>query len=305
MFLLEIIYQILKEFFLLTIDVLPYFVLGAIFSAFFERYFHPDLALKYLSGGISSIVNVSLLGAILPGCACATVPMAEGLKRKGAKLGTISAFVMVSPLLSPHTVALTYGMLGWKFTMARIVFSISGAIILGFLFSYFQKIGIRGFIVTGELEIKYDHCDGVERVSCNIQEQKVSFLKSFISMLKDLGKYFLLGMFIASLLSVFIPEEAIPKYIGSSGIFAYLVSALLGIPIYVCEGEEIPITSTLLKLGLGRGPSFTFLLGSVGTCIPTMLMVQKIIGKRPVLFYIFGWIVFVIGSGLLFGLFSK
>jgi uncharacterized membrane protein YraQ (UPF0718 family) len=110
-------------------------------------------------------------------------------------------------------------------------------------------------------------------------------------------------MFVASLLTVLIPEEAIPKYIGSSGVFAYLVAVLVGIPVYICEGEEIPITAALLKLGLGQGPAFSFLLGSVGTCIPTMLMAQKVIGRRSVVFYIIYWFVFAIGSGLIFSLF--
>ena len=97
-----------------------------------------------------------------------------------------------------------------------------------------------------------------------------------------------------------IPESLIPEYVGSSGIYAYGSAVLFGIPFYVCEGEEIPITLALLKLGLGPGPSFSFLLGAVGTCIPTMIMAQKIIGKRPTLFYIIFWILFAILSGVLF-----
>lgn len=297
MFLVEIGYQILKEFFSLTFKVIPYFMLGIAFGALLEAYFKPEFAFRYLKKGISSVVNASILGAALPGCACVTMPMAEGLKRKGARLGTLSAFIMVSPLLSPHTVVLTYAMLGWKFTFARIIFSLSGAILLGILFNYFEKRHVKGFALPAESGTECKSCPDFE------QGQKLSFLKSFILIAKSLGKYFFLGMFIASLLTVLIPEEAIPKYIGSSGIFAYLAAALVGIPVYICEGEEIPITLALLKLGLGKGPSFTFLLGSIGTCIPTMLMAQKTIGRRPVLFYIIGWFVFAISSGLLFSLF--
>lgn len=297
MFLVEIVYRILREFITLTFSIIPYFILGTLFGAFMEAYIKPDFAFKYLRKGFSSVVNASILGAILPGCACTTMPMAEGLKRKGAKMGTVSAFIMVSPLLSPHTVVLTYGMLGWKFTLARIFFSLSGAIILGVLFNYFERIGAKGFTLIAKTEAEGKSC------SLEIPEQKVSFLECFKEIILSLGKYFLLGMFIASILTTLIPEEAIPKYIGSSGVFAYLVAVLVGIPVYICEGEEIPLTAALLKLGLGKGPGFSFLLGSVGTCIPTMLMAQKIIGRRPVLFYILGWFIFAIVSGLLFDLF--
>jgi uncharacterized membrane protein YraQ (UPF0718 family) len=298
MFLVDIGHKILKEFFSLTFSVIPYFILGAAFGALLKTYLKPDFAIKYLNRGIFSIINASILGAILPGCACATMPMAEGLKEKRARLGTIASFIMVSPLLSPQTAILTYALLGWKFTLARIIFSLTGAVILGIIFNYFEKLKVKGFVSPdASLDTECEPCPPVCKV------EKIGFGKSFVDIVKDLGKYFILGMFIASLLTVLIPEDTIPKYIGSSGAFAYLVAVLVGIPIYICEGEEIPITLALLKLGLGKGPAFTFLLGAVGTCIPTMLMAQKVIGKRPVLIYIIYWFLFAISSGLIFSSF--
>lgn len=298
MHLLEIGYKILKEFISLTLLVIPYFILGVTFGALLRAYLKPDFVLKYLNRGVSSIINASILGAILPGCACATMPMAEGLKEKKARLGTIASFIMVSPLLSPQTVILTYALLGWQFTVARIIFSLAGAIILGIAFNYFEKLKVKGFTSpSASLDTECGSCSP----TCKVE--KIGFWKSFIDIIKDLGKYFILGMFIASILTVLIPEEAIPKYIGSSGAFAYLVAVLVGIPIYICEGEEIPITLALLKLGLGKGPAFSFLLGAVGTCIPTMLMAQKVIGRKPVIFYIIYWFLFAVSSGLIFSLF--
>ncbi len=295
MFLFEIGYKVLKEFISLTLTVIPYFILGTAFGALLKTYLKPDFVFKYLNRGTSSVINASILGAILPGCACATMPMAEGLKEKGARIGTTAAFIMVSPLLSPQTVILTYALLGLKFTIARVMFSLAGAIILGIAFNYFEGRKLKGFHMPSEsLNPKSDSCPP----GCN--EERPGFLRSFIEIAKNLGKYFILGMFIASMFTVLIPEEVIPKYIGSSGAFAYLVAVLVGIPVYICEGEEIPITSALLKLGLGGGPAFSFLLGSVGTCIPTMIMAQKIIGRRPVLFYIIYWFIFAIASGLIF-----
>jgi len=298
MVLFEIGYKILKEFTSLTFQVIPYFLIGSAFAAFLKVRLKPGFAFRYLNRGTSSVINASILGAILPGCACAVMPMAEGLKEKGAKLGTTAAFIMVSPLLSPQTVILTYALLGLKFTIARIVFSFAGAIILGIAFNYFEERKLKGFHTpSGSLNSKCDCCPP------GCEEAKADFLKSFIEIAKNLGRYFVLGMFIASIFTVLIPPGAIPKYIGSSGAFAYLAAVLVGIPVYICEGEEIPLTLTLLKLGLGGGPAFSFLLGSVGTCIPTIIMAQKIIGKRPVVFYIIYWFIFAVASGLIFSRF--
>ncbi len=107
-------------------------------------------------------------------------------------------------------------------------------------------------------------------------------------------------MLIAAALSALLPEEAIPGFLGgSSGFWAYVLAALVGIPLYVCEGEEVPITYALVERGLGPGPALTFLLGSVGTCVPTMFMARNIIGRRATVFYIVIWFVFAIVSGIL------
>jgi uncharacterized protein len=291
------VFKIADEFFALMITVLPYFIVGTSVGAVLEVYLRPSFAYKYLRKGTLSVVNASILGAILPGCSCATMPMADSLRRKGASLGTVGAFIMVSPLLSPITVILTYGMLGLKFTIARIIFSFTGAILLGVIFNFLEKMELAGFKRSDTHEENSECCQTDN--AC----KSIGFMRSYVNILRSLGKYFLLGIFIASILNSLIPEDAISQYIGSRGTLAYLSAVIVGIPLYVCEGEEIPITLSLLRLGLGQGPSFSFLLASVGTCMPTMIMAQKVIGKRPTIFYILGWLIFAVTSGLLFSVF--
>ena len=71
----------------------------------------------------------------------------------------------------------------------------------------------------------------------------------------------------------------------------------------MCEGEEIPLVVSLMNLGLGEGPAFTFMMGAVGTCIPTMVMAKKIIGMKPMVLYAGFWLVFAVGTGYLVSLF--
>lgn len=288
----------LSEFTHLIITVFPYFLVGVATGAFVEAYVKTDTLIKYLNKGLGSVVNASILGAVLPGCACATVPMAEGLKTKGSNLGTVASFIMSSPLLAPQTLILTYGLLGMKFTVGRLVFALTGSIAFGFICNWLQNKQVPGF----QLDRHKMGCAS-EKCGCDDETEKITFLSSFWNITKELGKYFLLGMVIASLLSTFIPEGAIPKYIGSSGLLAFFLALIVGIPLYVCEGEEIPITLSLISLGLGQGPAMTFLLGSVGTCIPTFIMAQKVIGRKPMFLYVGYWFVFALLSGLIFQIF--
>ncbi|OGR51179.1 MAG: hypothetical protein A2049_08955 [Elusimicrobia bacterium GWA2_62_23] len=289
-----------KEFLSLTWLVLPYFLGGAAFGAALDVFLKPEFALKHLKGGWLSMTKAAVLGMVMPGCSCATMPMAEGLRRKGADLGTVTSFLLASPLVSPQTLILTFAVLGWKFTLARLLAALLGAIGVGALFLKLERAGALPDIQAPAAEKKC--CSGCGCGGGAEEDEPKKFWPVFVDILKELGKYFLLGMAIASLLTVLLPPGFIMKYIGSSGPLAYLASALLGVPLYVCEGEEIPLTLSLMKLGLGPGPAFTFLLGSVGTCIPTMIMSQKLIGRRGLFFYAAWWLLFSLGAGLLFGL---
>ncbi|MEK7722327.1 MAG: permease [Elusimicrobiota bacterium] len=296
------VYAFAKEFLTLTWMVLPYFLGGAAFGAALDVFVKPEFALKHLRGGWLSMAKSSILGMIMPGCSCATMPMADGLRRKGADLGTVASFLLASPLVSPQTLILTWAVLGWKFTIARALAAFCGAMMIGSIFLWLERHN-PGFLdipaPIPEKKCPSDcGCSGGDE-----EEGTKKFWPVFIDILKDLAKYFVLGMAIASLLTVLVPLEAIPRYIGSSGPLAYIAAVLVGVPLYVCEGEEIPLTLSLLKLGLGPGPAFAFLLGSVGTCIPTMIMSQKLIGRRGLLVYALFWALFAFTAGLLFSLF--
>jgi len=251
--------------------------------------------------------------ALLPGCSCATMPMASGMRDTGApRLGTTTAFIFMSPLLSPVTVALTWAMLGWRMTAARVLASFAGSILLGLVVNRLEwwfaeeRSPNREFVVNA---VEDPSCGagscGTVSGGCGANTPaETGFWPGLWGILRKITPYFLLGMGIAAVLSAILPEEAIPRYLGgSSGVWAYLLAALVGIPLYVCEGEEVPITFALLARGLGQGPALTFLLGSVGTCIPTMLMSRNVIGRRTTVVYAVFWFMFAIGSGGLYQLF--
>ena len=64
------------------------------------------------------------------------MPLAAALKARGARLGTLTAFIMISPILSPETIVLTAALLGAKFTIARIVFPVLVTFLMGLALQY-------------------------------------------------------------------------------------------------------------------------------------------------------------------------
>ena len=300
---LQAILETGQTFLELTIEVLPFFLLGAVTGALLQAFLPEHWAKRLWEGpSLRSLSYAIVAGAILPGCSCTTMPMAEGLRGTGAtRLGTVAAFILVSPLLSPMTVALTWGLLGWPMAVARVVASLLGALILGLIINRFEGWFRVGTFwehpeAPGATAPNPDGCD-----ACEQRSSRPSFWASFWTITRDITPYFLLGMLIAALLGALLPEEAIPRFLGgSSGLWAYALAVVIGIPLYVCEGEEVPITRGLLMVGLGSGPALTFLLSSVGTCIPTVLMCRKVIGQRATGFYLVYWFAFAVTTGLLF-----
>jgi uncharacterized membrane protein YraQ (UPF0718 family) len=127
-----------------------------------------------------------------------------------------------------------------------------------------------------------------------------SFLASLLSMIRNLTPILLLGLLAAAVASVLIGKEQIEEWMGG-GVWAYAVAVAAGIPAYVCEGGEVPLTAALVTMGVGTGPAFTFMQASVGTCLPTLMMLPKLIGVKLTIVYLAFWLVYSVASGILVG----
>ena len=279
----------------LLAEALPWFLGGAILGAALEAFLPTAWATRWLGSPRASILHATFAGALLPGCSMTTVPLAAALKARGARLGTLTAFIMISPILSPETVVLTAALLGTKFTIARIVFPIFVTVFLGLALNALQGRSSRQFQLPAgnpaAIDLKTSCCADDEP-----REGKRTFWACFTALLHPLWIYFLAGLLVVAVVQAIVPPQDIARYL-RGGIGAYLLAAGAGIPLYVCEGAEVPLTYGLLQAGVGIGPAFTFMLGAVGTCIPTILMAPRIIGKTSTYIYVAVWLLLAIGGG--------
>jgi uncharacterized membrane protein YraQ (UPF0718 family) len=321
----------------LLVDAVPLFLLGSVLGAALEAWLKPEWIERWIGGGHRSVLAASLAGAVLPGCAMSTMPLASSLQRRGAAIGTLTAFIMIAPILSPHTVLLTATLVSVPMAIGRVVLSLGVSLALGGILNAMQRKGTLHAPTTtppGGKETEKFSC-GSAASGCGTPTQRVSdceepsgcydqeslamnsgccdggeplseisswrrFLRQFWTNLRTLTPYLLGGLLVAALVSALVPPEITGRYL-RTGWTAYLFAALVAIPIYVCDGGEIPLTRALLNMGVGSGPAFCFMLASVGTCIPTISMAIRIIGWKAMLFYLGAWLVLALGGGLLMG----
>lgn len=376
------------------------FLLGLLIGAAFEVFIPKSWTERWLAKGPGSVVFASLAGALLPGCAVSSVPIARSLRNKGAPLGTVAAFLIIAPLLSPHTLAITGAMLGLGFAAVRLILPLVFTISFGTLVNAFSgkqmpssteeeeaMPRMQGGCCHGAATEDTDReesgcCHGnkttaaaeacchdktpggdddccchkdahEEEASCCHHGEKTDqtccckdsgeasdscchggaketktegtcgchskpehtgsccgaknhsshnnpfwrLALHFWDNTRALAPIFLLSLAVAALVTTFISPAEIAKY-GNSWM-AWLLACVGGIPLYVCDGGDIPLTRALLDMGLANGPAFTFMLASAGTCLPTMGMAPGIIGRRLTVLYILSTLGMALLGGLL------
>jgi uncharacterized membrane protein YraQ (UPF0718 family) len=78
-------------------------------------------------------------GLLLAVCSCTILPLFAGIKKKGAGLGPAIAFLYTAPGTNILAIALTWSVIGADFALARIVLSITFAVIIGVVISTLFK----------------------------------------------------------------------------------------------------------------------------------------------------------------------
>jgi len=90
---------------------------------------------KYLSYSVASVS-----GAILAVCSCTVLPLFTGIYKRGAGIGPASAFLFSGPAINVLAIVLTAQVLGYDIGLARAVFAVIMAIVIGLSMAFiFRK----------------------------------------------------------------------------------------------------------------------------------------------------------------------
>jgi len=152
---------------LLTIFLIAYFlnftdgeIQNAIMEAFYMLQWYARnhtlacvVPAMFIAGGIASFLSkeavlrhlgpkankveaysvASVSGTVLAVCSCSVLPMFAGIYRVGAGLGPASAFLYSGPAINVMAIFLTARVLGYDLGIARVIGSVSFAVVIGVL----------------------------------------------------------------------------------------------------------------------------------------------------------------------------
>ncbi len=135
------------------------------------------------------------------------------------------------------------------------------------------------------------------------KEDTISWLKETLFFARTIVPLLLIGVFVAGILRVVIPEKIITTYVGGNKVSSNLIAVLFGVFMYFPTLVEVPMARTFLDLGMGRGPLLAYLLADPVISLPSILVISKLIGPKRLFVYIGLIIFFCTLAGLIYGFF--
>jgi len=82
-------------------------------------------------------------------CSCTILPLFGGIYKKGAGIGPATTFLFTGPAINIAAIFLTARVLGWDLGIARMIATITAAIIIGLIMELlFKEKGVGGFVQT-------------------------------------------------------------------------------------------------------------------------------------------------------------
>jgi len=108
---------------------------------------------------------------------------------------------------------------------------------------------------------------------------------AFGSLLPEITKPFIIGIFIAGIISFFVPED-LTVWTNEHYFLSMLIMLAAGIPMYVCATSSTPIVAALILKGLNPGAALIFLLTGPATNMATINIVKNIFSTRTLIIYL-------------------
>lgn len=290
---MELLLNILKEIWLVTVEMAPYLLFGFLMAGILSVLISRDYVRRHLGGkGIVGSIKAALIGVPMPICSCGVIPLAASLRKHGASRGATASFLASTPQTGVDSLLVTYALLGWVFAVFRALTAFASGIICGMAVA----------AVPAPEEKEEDA--GNETAAMNQKPIVFRMLTyGFISLPQNISKAMVLGIIISGIISGIIPADFFADSLGDSP-FAMVLMLLIGIPLYVCSSASVPIALAFIKAGLSPGAVLVFLITGPATNAATLTTLWKIIGKKQLIVFLITLTLCALIAGTLMNFFS-
>ena len=119
----------------LLLQVIPILIFAFIIAGMIQVLIPTEMISRWVGAesGFRGILIGTVVGGLTPGGPYVTMPIAAGLLRAGAGIGTMVAFITAWSVLAFSRLPIEIGLLGWKFTLIRLACTFFFPVIAGLI----------------------------------------------------------------------------------------------------------------------------------------------------------------------------
>lgn len=233
----------------ICVQAVPFLVLGTVVSGAIAAFVPASLFKKILPERAGLAVPVAgAAGALLPGCECGSIPIANRLMDRGVRPSAALAFLLSAPAINPVVLVATAVAFSSDLRMvwARLLAGLATAVIVGLIW---ERIGKPEWLTP--------------RRSLAPEEQDARGFGVFLTTVRadftQAAGFLVMGAFVAASFKVFVPNVWM-EHVGSSLALSVLLMAVLAFMLALCSEADafvvasfstIPMVGKLVFLTVG------------------------------------------------------
>jgi uncharacterized membrane protein YraQ (UPF0718 family) len=218
--------------------------------------------------GFGSVAAGGVLALPSMMCTCCAAPVVVGLRARSASAGGAMAFWLSNSVLNPATLVFMGFVLGWKWSVLRLVLGVLMVLGTGWL--------------ANRLATPRDAPD--DRLALRTQQRVeagnvlMRWTRIFVRMtLRLLPEYIVLVLLLGAARAWLFPHIG-PDV--TSGIGWIVMFALAGMLFVIPTAGEVPIIQAMLILGMGVGPAGALLMTLPPVSVPSFAMLAGSFRRR-------------------------
>lgn len=221
----------------ICVQAMPFLVLGVLISGAIAAFVPPAFWTRALPSNSALAVPVAAsAGALLPGCECASVPIAGGLVARGVAPSAALAFLLSAPAINPVVLVATSVAFPGRpiMVLARFLASLATAIIVGWLWARFGRAAWMKPAPRPDLS-------NLTKVDAFRTSTQHDFLTA--------GGYLVIGGLTAAALNVIVPRSWLEAVAGHP-VFSVLFLAGLAVVLAICSEADAFVAASLSQFSL-------------------------------------------------------
>lgn len=241
----------------LTLQALPFLVLGVVLSAAVSTLVPNTWLQRVVPSQPALAVPVAgAAGALLPGCECSSVPVAGRLVSRGVTPAAALTFLLSAPAINPIVMVATVVAFPGRpgMAIARFVASFLTAVIVGWIWWRWAPDGLLRQRLESVAHRSHGH----------------AFADTAVADFLQAGGFLVLGAALVATLQTAMPADLFDR-LGGSGVLQVVLLALLAVGLSVCSEADAFVAAGLTQFSLTARLAFLV----VGPMVDLKLMAMQ------------------------------